>query len=246
VKIVAWLVAAGALCAADLPKAESILEQYVAATGGRAAYEKRTSEYFKGTVAMPAANLSGTYESWSAAPNSRVDIINIPGAGKIEQGTNGKDAWELSAFMGPRLKNGLERTDALREALFNFPIYWAKLYSKVETVGVETVEGVPCYKIVATPTEGKPETWFFDQKKSLTVKMIRTATTSMGEITAEVIMKDYKPLGGILQPALTIQRTSGQEMTITIEEVKSNLEVPPAKFEPPAEIKALMNRKKSN
>jgi len=54
--------------AADLPKAETLLDQYVEVTGGRANYEKRTTEYLSGTVEIPASNVKGKVEMWAEAP----------------------------------------------------------------------------------------------------------------------------------------------------------------------------------
>jgi len=84
----------------------------------------------------------------------------------METGTDGVIAWENSAIMGPRLRSGVELRYHIREAMFNAPIYWRKVYKAAETVGAEKVEGVDCYRVLLTPVEGKPETWFFDQKRT--------------------------------------------------------------------------------
>lgn len=239
----AALWAAAASFAADLPKAEALLDRYVEATGGRATYEKRTSEYLSGTVEIPAAGVRGKVEMWAEAPNSRVEVIDIEGVGRIETGTDGTIAWENSAIMGPRLRSGEELRYHLREAMFNAPIYWQKLYKKAETTGVETAEGIECYKVTMTPIEGKPEVWFFDQKTSLVIKMIRSSVTSLGEVTGEFVAKDYKDSGGILLPSTLIQRASGQEIRVKFDQMVPNAKMPKDRFQPPAEVKQVMNKK---
>lgn len=238
-------VAAGSLTAADadLPSGEKVFERYVEVTGGEAAYAARKTEYAKGTVSMPAANIAGTFEMWSEAPDRAVQILQMPGIGKMEIGANGTDAWELSAVMGPRLKDGDEKNDALREALFNLPTQWRKLYKKVETVGVEKVEGVDCFKVMATTHSDRSETWYFNKETGLTAASKRTAITSMGEMTAESLAKEYKKFGGVLVPTLIILKTAGQEMHLKFESVESNVAIPAGKFDPPAEIKQLMKPK---
>ena len=239
------LVGLPVLAADDLPKAEQILDKYIEISGGRAAYEKRKSEYASGTVEIMGTGVTGTMESWAAAPNSRVDVINVQGVGPFQQGTNGTEAWELSGIMGPRLKSGAELTEAIREAQFNLPLFWRKLYSKAETVGVETVDGAECYKLTMTPTTGKPETWYFDRKTGLTTKMVRTAVTSMGEIEAEILMQDYKLLEGVLTPMTVIQKAGPQSVKLSLQKVQVNPTIPPGKFDPPEEIKALISKKKA-
>ena len=239
-----WIVlVAFTAAAADLPKAEILLEKYIEATGGRANYEKRTSEYLAGTVEMPAAGVKGTLEGWSEAPNSLVMVMEIDNIGKMETGTNGVVAWENSAVMGPRVRAGAELRFAIREALFNAPIHWKKLFKKVETKGDEPVEGVDCYKVVLTPTEGKPETWFIEKDTSLVQKMVRSELTSMGEVNGELIFKDYKPFDGVLSPTTLIQKAAGQEIRMKIDAITPNVKIPKSKFAPPAEVKQLLQKK---
>jgi hypothetical protein len=228
--------------AQDLPKAETLFEKYVEVTGGKAGYAKRRSEVARGIVRMAAAGVTGTVEIYSQAPNSQVVVMDVQGVGKIEQGTNGSVAWESSAIMGPRVKSGQERAEALREALFNIPLNWRKLYLKLETVSAETVEGHDCYKVVATPNlaGGKPEYFWFDRTSGLNVKIKRTSLTSMGEIPAELVYDNYKKFGAVSQPTTMLQRAGTQEVMILLQSVETNVAIPAARFVPPAEIRQLM------
>ncbi|HEY3743674.1 MAG TPA: hypothetical protein VGL53_27705 [Bryobacteraceae bacterium] len=234
------LAAATHLTAAELPKAETLLDHYVEVTGGRAAYEKRTTEYMSGSIELPASGVKGKVEMWGATPDSRVEMMDIEGVGRIETGTDGKIGWENSAIMGPRLQEGAELRFHLRDATFNEPLHWREMYKKEETVGVENVDGVPCYKVIMTPMEGKPETWYFDQKTDLVLKMLRTSVTSMGEVNGEYLMKDYKDSDGVLMPTMMIQKAAGQEIRVKFTTITPNAKIPPDRFVPPAEVKQLM------
>src|ERR1700693_4945034 len=55
--------------AAATPSADQILDKYVAAIGGEAAWHKLNSRIAKGTIEIPAMSLSGTVESHEKAPN---------------------------------------------------------------------------------------------------------------------------------------------------------------------------------
>ena len=226
--------------AADLPKAETLLDRYVEVTGGRQNYEKRSTEYMSGIVEIPAAGVKGKVEMWAEAPNSRVEVIDIEGVGRMETGTDGTIAWENSAMMGPRLRSGAELRYHLQEAVFNAPIHWKKIYKKAETTGVEKVEGADCYRVLMTPIEGKPESWYIDLKTGFVVKMIRTSVTTMGEISGEYLMKDYKDRDGIMMPVTLIQKAAGQEIRVTFEHVTPNIKIPKDRFTPPGEVKQLM------
>ena len=53
----------------DLPTADTVMNQYIEATGGKAAYEKIKNRVSTGTIEIPAANLKGTIKLTQAAPN---------------------------------------------------------------------------------------------------------------------------------------------------------------------------------
>jgi len=234
------IVGTAGLMAAELPKAETLLDKYVEVTGGRQNYEKRTTEYMTGTVEIPAAGVKGRVEMWGQAPNSRVEVLDIEGVGRLETGTDGTIAWENSAVMGPHLRSGAELRYHLRDAIFNAPIHWRDIFKKVETTGVEKVEGVDCYRLLLTPVEGKPETWFIDQKTNYVLKMVRTSITTLGEVNGEYLMKDYKDMDGIIMPTLLIQKSSSAEIRLKLETIIPNGKLPKDRFIPPAEIRQLM------
>ena len=240
---IAILGAFTALAADDaLPKAETILDHYVEVTGGKAAYEKRKNEVSTGTVEFAAQGLKGTVTRYAAAPDKSYAVMDLDGVGKIESGSLNGIAWEKSAMMGPRIKNGEEKAQTMRESTFNAALNWRKMFSKAETVGVETAEGEECYKVTLTPNDGKPETAFFSKKTGLEVKRSTIAASPMGEIPVEAIASAYKDFDGVLQPTKVVQKLAGQELVITIQTVKTNEEFPSDRFDPPAEIKALMNK----
>ena len=226
-----------------LPKAETILDRYVQVTGGKAAYEKRKNEIATGTMEVAAAGIKGTVTRYAAAPDKSYVTTELEGVGKVEQGTIGGMAWDKNPMLGPRVKSGEEKAQALREGLFNGPLHWRDLYSKVETVGVETIDGEECYKVVQTPSEGKPETTYYSKKTGFAVKTTTVAASPMGDIPVEQTISDYKNFDGIMMATKMVQKAAGQELMFTIQSVKVNTEIPADRFDPPADIKALAEKK---
>jgi hypothetical protein len=236
------LLAPFALLAADesLPKAATILDHYVEATGGKAAYEKRHNEVQHGIVDFAANGIHGALTIYQAAPNKTLSVIEIEGVGKVESGSNGEIAWDRSVVQGARIKQGEERTDSLRDGTFNAPIHWQAIYAKTETIGSETVNGHDCYKVVLSPKEGKPVTQFYDKKSGLILKSMATRTTPMGDISAEIFLEDYRDEGGILMPHKLTNKVAMQQFLITVQSVEVNAELPKDRFDLPDEIKALL------
>jgi zinc protease len=239
-------VASGLSLAQPLPKAETILDQYVEVTGGKAAYEQHKTEVLSGTIAFPAQGLTGQLTRYSAAPDKEYSMVELGPIGKIETGVANGIAWEKSVILGPRIKSGDEKDQAVRESRFNAPLEWRKIYSKVETAAVETAEGEECYKVVMTPATGKPETRFYSRKSGLLLKTTATAASPMGEINVEVTVSDYKNFGGVLMPTRSKQKAGGQELEVSVTSVGVNEAIPPDTFNPPGDVKALIDKAKGN
>jgi outer membrane lipoprotein-sorting protein len=245
-----FLLIAGVACAgfvhaqtdAPLPKAETILDGYVEATGGKAAYEKQKNTVATGTVEFSANGMKGTVAVYSDASDNFYMAMDLEGIGKIEQGVYNGQAWESSALQGTRLKEGAEKAEALREATYNEPLHWRELYTKAETVALEDVDGEQAYKVVLTPKEGKPETVYFSKKTGFLIKRTARMSHPMGEVPMEMTLSNYKDQGGIMMPKTMATKVMGQEFTITIDDVKVNTEIPKDRFEPPAEVKKLMEK----
>jgi len=232
------------LAAADeqLPKGEEIMDKFVEATGGKAAYQKVHSEIWKGTFELVGKGVKGAATSYRAEPNKTYTIIELEGVGTIEDGTDGQTSWTRSAMQGPRIKQGDERAASLREAAFNGAVNWRNLYKQAESTGVENVSDQACYKVVLTPNEGKPETRYFDKKTNLMVKMTTLLPSPMGEVPVEIAISDYKPQNGLISPHKIDQKALGQEFLITIENIQYNPDIPKDRFDVPADVKSLAEK----
>jgi len=237
------LMAAGAGFAADpLPSAASILDRYVQVTGGKQAYEKRKTEIAHGTVEFPSLGIKGSMTRYAAQPDKYYYTVDIAAIGKMETGVSGPVAWENSAILGPRVKSGVERAEAIREGNMNATVNWRKLYPKVENQGIETIDGEECYKVVMTPDEGQPVVGYYQKKSGLQVKLTTVASTQMGDIPVEIIASGYRDFGGILEPAKVTQKAGPQEFTMTLERVEVNPAIPPETFALPDEVRKLVDK----
>src|SRR5262249_54482988 len=120
-----------------LPKAETVLADFIKATGGEEAYNKVKSRSQTGTLEISGANLKGKVQMIQAAPNKISVTTEIPGVLKQVQATDGKDAWALHNVEGNRLLEGEERDEFVRRATFNEELHKKELNDKIECVGVE-------------------------------------------------------------------------------------------------------------
>lgn len=236
------LLAFGAVPAAaqeTLPSAESILDRYIEVTGGREAYLHRQSEVMRGSVAFPSVGLQGTIERYSA-PGLYYTSMNLAAMGTVEMGVVDGVAWERSDILGPRIKEGVERAEAIREAELNASLNWREQYPKVQTTGISEVNGERCYEVEMTPPEGHPQTTCYSIETGLALTTTTIATTQMGEVPSEVIVSEYKEFDGVLAPSLVTEKAAGQEVTISIQSAEANAEIPAGRFDLPSDVAELL------
>lgn len=241
-------VAAAVVCAAfvpafaqDLPKAETLMDKYIEATGGKAAHEKIKNYVMTGNFEMASQGLSAKMTIWRMEGKSYAQI-EIPNLGLLEEGYDGSVAWSKNPMQGARIKEGAEKEVAAFGASLNPDLRWRELFSDASTVGAESVNGVACYKVSLTTKGGLKMDRWFDQKTGLIVKTQMTLSTPQGEMPMEGFLSEYKPVDGVQTPHKLIQVVMGQEMAMTFQSIKANQEIDPAKFALPDDIKALVKK----
>lgn len=232
----------GAATEPELRPAEEILDGYIEATGGRAAYEAQKSRHTRATISVPKMNLEGTMEAWEKAPDKSLAIMDIQGIGKTEIGVNGDLAWEKSAMTGARILEGQELVERLRDADFYGDINWREHYPSVETVGTEEVDGERAWVVEMTPETGEPMRRWFRVEDGLLVKMEQTADTQMGKIKVTGTFDDYRRAGDVLMPHLATESAMGAEQRIVIDEVDVNVDIPDSRFDPPEDVGKLLDK----
>ena len=228
---------------ATIPRAEVVLDQYVEATGGKAAYEKFTNRVSTGTLDIVGANLKGTIKVTHTSPNKLVSVTELGPIGTTRQGTDGEVAWEISTISGERILEAEERDAFILQAVFNGEIRWKDRYEKVESVGVEDVEGKPAVKLVLTPKSGKPLIEYYDLKTHLLVKQVIKTKGPMGEISIDQYPGNYRKIDGVLMPLSLKQKVLGQEMVLNFTDVSHNVKLADNTFALPKEIVSIKKKK---
>lgn len=219
------------------PTAESVMDRYVEVTGGKEARAKVTSQMVKGRVEIPSQGIKGAVTIYRQKGASYMEM-EIPGVGKMENGNSGDIAWEKSAMMGPRIKEGDEKAQALREAALDIESNWRSYFSAA-LAGEEKVGGEDCHKLVLTPKSGSKETRFYSKASGLLVKTSTVQKSPMGEIPVDAMPADYRDVDGVKVPFKLTIVVGPQQMNMIQESVTNNVPLPADKLALPAEIKAM-------
>ncbi len=229
---------AGAAAAGGLPAADKVLEDYVAATGGRAAYEKLETRVSTGSFTVTAMNQPASFTMYQAAPSKMYLLIDMPGIGKEERGTDGQTAWSRSSMTGNRIVDGDERAQMLRTAALRAEIQWREMYSKVETVGTEDVGGRKAYKVDMHTPEGGVEHRYYDVETKLLLRTTLVEKSPMGEVPVDSLSSDYRKAGDILLSHKAVIKAMTMEQVLTLTKVEHNVAIDPKRFEVPSDVRA--------
>ncbi|HRH46284.1 MAG TPA: hypothetical protein PKY82_31860, partial [Pyrinomonadaceae bacterium] len=105
-----------------LPSAQDIFKKYSDSIGGKENYFKLTSRIYKGTIEIPAMNITGTFEMLFKAPNMNLVSINLGGFGNNLNGFDGTIGWAKDEIQGLRTKSGAELEQAKLTSDFYYPV----------------------------------------------------------------------------------------------------------------------------
>ena len=71
----------------------------------------------KGKLTITSQNMSGDVETLLARPAKMITRVTVNGAGKFEEGYDGKIGWSLDPVNGPALVNGPRPDRACRRSV---------------------------------------------------------------------------------------------------------------------------------
>jgi hypothetical protein len=220
-----------------LPLADEVLDKYVEALGGKAAFEKFSSRVLKGAFELPAMGITSGAEIYAKAPNKWLLSIDIPGFGLVQQGYDGTSGWAQDPQTGLRDLSGGELEALKRTAEFNQPLKLKALFPKIEVKEQSKVGDRDVYVLEATPAQGSPEKLYFDTQTHLLVRADVEAEGPQGKTAFEISFEDYKEVDGI-KLAHTVRRSSPvMSFAIKLQEVKHNVPIEDTKFQKPAPAK---------
>jgi zinc protease len=219
---------------APLPTVDQILDKYMEASGGKAAFEKFTSQVSKGTFELDQMPGEATQEIYAKAPNKVLFVTTSPSFGVVQRGYNGSAGWQDTPQTCLADITGDELAALKREAAFYGEIHLKDQYPKMTVKDKESVGGHDAYVIEAVPTEGAAMTFSFDAASGLLVRAQTVADSAMGKANVDTTLGDYRDVDGVKLPFM-IRSDMGQiAFTIKLTEIKHDVPIDDAKFNKPA------------
>lgn len=216
---------------APLPSVKQILDRYVQAIGGVEALTKITTRIAKGSR-IGADNVLVPEEVYQKAPDKMLTVTSYPQV-VFSNGFNGTAAWGHSSREGLTPLPDQLLAELKREAVFYKELKTEELYSKLNVTGKVAVRDSDAYVIDAKPINGPSEKLFFDVRTGLLVRRYTESDTPLGKLPLQTDYEDFREINGIKQPFLIHWSMPGRVWGRKIDEVKQNVPLDDAKFNPP-------------
>jgi hypothetical protein len=226
------------------PTAAQVLDRYVSVTGGKEAYSKVKTVSMIGTMEIKDQSIRGSMRMYRMDGGKYYNVVDLPGIGKQEDGSNGTTAWDKTV-LGPRLKSGVEKflATCASSAMSEYgrgAVDTDSCYAKAEFVGEESINGKAAYKLRMTPKEGKPEEQYYDKESGLLIRTKVLMPSPMGEVPIVATVDEYRKVDGIQTPVKISNNMGAVTMIMNFSTIKFNDAIPEAMFALPPEIDALV------
>jgi hypothetical protein len=226
-------------------KAIEIIERSIEKSGGRDLIASAKYVHQKGNISIPMAGITGTLESHLKVPDHFLLVINIPMIGEQRQGLNGEIAWSTDAMNGPRLLPE-EESEALRqEADVTSRLRFKEEYPVIEYKGDVDFDGQKASKLRLVDEDDAERFEYYSVESGLLIGTEAKVPSAMGEVQTTSFMREYKEMGGVLQPTKIVQKVGPQEFEVTITETSYD-KFEDSVFEMPAAVKSLVEASKKD
>lgn len=207
--------------------AESVIERYIQALGGRENLEKITDITM--TLSGEAPNFPIEITVTKKAPNKFRQDMKM-GQMAIQTIFNGEKGFSTSP-MGKQEMSPEEIQNMKITQTINMVLKLDELGIKTELSGMETINGRKAYRMIWTLPSGEKLEEYFDADTGLKLREVKTLKAPTGEISQTVDFLDYQEVNGIKFPARIRQNMGPQPMEFTITNIKLNSGVKDELFE---------------
>lgn len=226
-------------------KAVAIIEKSIELLGGAEKISKHTTMHAKGTMSLPAMGLTGTLETYLDSPDHFLLSYTFPAMGESKQGLGDGVAWSVDAMSGPRLLSEEEAKVLKQEADVTSSLRFKELYPTIEYVEQTTFDNKAAHKLRLVDADGKETINYYGVDEGYALGSEQTVASPMGPAKTTTMLRDYKELGGMMQPTTMVQKIGPTEIFITITSAEYG-EIDDSVFELPAPVKALVEASKEN
>jgi outer membrane lipoprotein-sorting protein len=235
-----------ALCASPVmaQTADEIVEQHLAALGGREALSRIRTRMSTGTVTLTTAvgPVSGTIEAFAKAPNKsrmliKLDLSALGGpAVTNDQRFDGTTGFVIDTFNGNRDIIGTQLESMKNNGFPTAFLDYRTRGHAIALIGKESLADRPTYVLEVTPKTGPKARSWVDAETYLVLKTSVTVDVPQAGALEQISeFSDFRTVDGVKIPFLVKSLNSVQTANAVLTDVKHNVEVDDAAFVRPKE-----------
>ena len=245
-----------------LPAPESILDRYIAASGGAQRMAGLTSFVGKGTsVGFGGFGGGGSVEIAAKAPDKRATIILFKeetGRGDQIRTYDGHNGWVRTPLnvLGEFQLAGGDLDGARLDAQLSFPGQIKQILTNLKTGPPTLITDLPApdsqsslqtdvslggtHNVDVVQGAGPRDllvTLYFEKETGLLIRELRYGNSPIGRVPTQIDYADYRDVNGIKLPfRITYAWLDGRD-SIVLTEIQTNIAIDEAKFGRPAPLK---------
>lgn len=218
---------------------DELIAKNIQAKGGMDKIKAMRTRRMSGKVVSPGG-FEYAYIQVNERPGSVREDSIIQGM-NIIQAYDGKEGWQIDPTQGKKTAEGLSEDDLraiLEDADFDGPLVdYKEKGNTVQLLGKEEdVDGSPAYRILVKQKNGDIKNIYLDEDAFLEVKIETKRNIRGAERESEVVLGDYKAVGGVMMPYSLEQKPKGapQAQKVIFQSIEANPAVPKGFFQVPA------------
>lgn len=206
--------------------AQTVLDAYIAAIGGKAAVEKVKD--LRRDYSATMQGMTMTMTEYNAAPDKYA--MEMKAGGMLMQ----KVVYDGTRGMADGMQGRKELVDTdLEEAKKNayaFPeLHYAELGYAPLLNGVVTLNGKKAYRVQVKAADGGLFTEYYDQATGLKVRRVERQISEEGTFEVVTDYSDYRPESGVQFPH-TVRQNAGMDITFQATAIAVNQGIPASVF----------------
>ncbi|MEO9483448.1 MAG: pitrilysin family protein [Ekhidna sp.] len=207
--------------------AEKVIANYSKALGGNDAISKIENVSMKMTVQAMGQNLSGV-QVQAKGMKSKMEI-SMGGMVAMSNVSDGLDAIVMQMGNKTPMDEKTKEEQIISNALFS-ELGLLELGAMLKLESVEKIEGKDAYGVGVTLPKGNKYTVYFDSETGLKVKYSKVLDTPQGQFTQSISYSDFREVNGVQFPYKMIQSVGPQVITLTVDELSANQNLPDGTF----------------
>lgn len=215
----------------DLPDAQIVLNQAVAAMGGEERVDAIDSYYLEFNMVVPGQNLTANSKTWWEQ-GKFFSETDMPGVGVTSVWGEDGRIWSRDPVNGKREVTGLEAHQNRWGTELVIAESWQQHFDDARTQARREVDGRALIDVILTDSTGDEVVLSFDEETGLMVEQLFTQVTPIGSSPIKQKYGEYQVLDGLKYQTSWVMEIGHMTAELSLVKLQTNIDIDWAKMMP--------------